>query len=114
MNMQDVITLRSISIEVDAYGVPQQSVNETDVYARVESVSAAEYFDGGQNGLKPEYRFLVSAWEFNDEEELSYQGKLYSVYRTYRRSLDLIELYAERKAGVHAAEPESTDTVPVG
>lgn len=101
MNMQDVITLRRVGITVDEYGVPQNEVTETDVYARVESVSASEFFDAGQNGLKPEYRFTVSAWEYGDEEELSYNGRLYSIYRTYRRSLDLIELYAERKVGVH-------------
>lgn len=101
MNMQDVITLRKTEITVDEYGVPQNEVTETDVYARVESVSASEFFDAGQNGLKPEYRFTVSAWEYGDEEELSYNGRLYSIYRTYRRSLDLIELYAERKVGVH-------------
>lgn len=101
MNMQDVITLRKTEISVDDYGVPQNEVTEADVYARVESVSASEFFDAGQNGLKPEYRFTVSAWEYEDEEELSYNGRLYSIYRTYRRSLDLIELYAERKVGVH-------------
>lgn len=101
MNMQDVITLRSSTATQDAYGVTRMEWTETDVYARVESVSAAEFFDGGQNGLKPEYRFTVSAWDYNDEIELAYHGQLYSVYRTYRRTLDLVELYAERKAGVH-------------
>lgn len=103
MNMQDVITLRKTEITVDEYGVPQNEVTETDVYARAESVSASEFFDAGQNGLKPEYRFTVSAWEYGDEEELSYNGRLYSIYRTYRRSLDLIELYAERKVGVNGS-----------
>lgn len=101
MNMQDVITLRSSTATTDAYGVTRLNWTENDVYARVESVSAAEFFDGGQNGLKPEYRFTVSAWDYNDEMELAYHGQLYSVYRTYRRTLDLVELYAERKAGVH-------------
>ena len=102
MNLQDVITLRAISTSVNDYGVPERTVTEKDVYARVESVSASEFFDGGQNGLKPEYRFIVSAWEYEDEEALVYQGRVYSVYRKYRRTLDRVELYAERKAGVHA------------
>ena len=99
MNMQDVITLRKVSIEVDDYGVPAETVEETTIYARVESVSASEFFDGGQNGLKPEYRFLVNAWEYSDEPDVEFNGKVYSVYRTFRRSLDLMELYVERKAG---------------
>ena len=101
MNWQDVITLRASTATVDAYGVTQLQWTEKDVYARVESVSASEFFEGGQNGFKPEYRFIVSAWDYNDEMELAFNGQLYSVYRTYRRTLDLVELYAERKAGVH-------------
>ena len=101
MNWQDVITLRASTATVDAYGVTQLQWTEKDVYARVESVSASEFFEGGQNGLKPEYRFIVSAWDYNDEMELAFNGQLYSVYRVYRRTLDLVELYAERKAGVH-------------
>lgn len=104
MNMQDMITLRSVGVTVNDYGVPVETVTETDVYARVESVSAAEFFDGGQNGLKPEFRFLVNAWEYSDEPDVEYKGKVYSVYRTYRRSLDLLELYTERKVGRHGSE----------
>lgn len=104
MNMQDMITLRSVSIEVDAYGVPQETVTEKSIFARVESISAAEFFDGGQNGLKPEYRFLVNAWEYSDEPDVEYNDKVYSVYRTYRRNLDLMELYTERKVGRNGSE----------
>ena len=103
MNMQDVITLRSVSVEVDDYGVPQETTSEKTIFARVESVSAAEFFNAGQNGLKPDYRFLVNAWEYSDEPEAVFQDKVYSVYRTYRRSLDLMELYVERKAGRHGS-----------
>ena len=101
MNLQDVITLRKSTATVDAYGVTRLQWETSDVYAKVESVSASEFFEGGQNGLKPEYRFTVSVWDYNDEMELAFNGQLYSIYRTYRRSLDLVELYAERKAGVH-------------
>lgn len=102
--MQDMITLRSVGITVNDYGVPVETVTETDVYARVESISASEFFAGGQNGLKPEYRFLVNAWEYSDEPDVEYKGKVYSVYRTYRRSLDLLELYTERKVGRNGSE----------
>ena len=73
MNMQDVITLRSVSVEVDDYGVPQETTSEKTIFARVESVSAAEFFNAGQNGLKPDYRFLVNAWEYSDEPEAVFQ-----------------------------------------
>lgn len=100
MNLQDVIRLRKITYDIDDYGVPNKTVTETEVFARVESVSQAEFFSGGQNGLKPEFRFLISAWEYNKEPEVEYQGVIYCVYRTFRRTLDLMELYVEEKVGV--------------
>lgn len=106
MNFQDVITLRSVSVDVDDYGVPKETVTEKQIYARVESVSASEFFEGGQNGFKPEFRFLVNAWEYSDEPDIVFKDKVYSVYRTFRRSLDLLELYVERKAGRHDSELE--------
>lgn len=103
MNMQDVILLRTPTMTQDAYGVPHATYEEREVYAKVESVTAQEFFNGGQNGFKPEYRFIVNAWEYSDEPEVVYKGSVYSVYRVYRRSLDRAELYAERKAGVHGS-----------
>lgn len=101
MNLQDMITLRSSVTEKDEYGVTRTTYEGREVYAKVESVSASEFFNGGQNGLKPEFRFIVNAWEYADEPELIYQDRVYSIYRVYRSSLDRAELYAERKAGVH-------------
>lgn len=106
MNMQDVIELREPTMTKDAYGVPHMTYTARKVYAKVESVSAQEFFNGGQNGFKPEYRFVVNAWEYAAEPELEYQGTVYSIYRVYRQSLDRAELYAERKAGVHGKGSE--------
>ena len=110
MNMQDMITLRSVAIEVDAYGVPQETTSDTEVYARVESVSASEFFEGGRNGLNPEYRMTMFSGDYSGETMLIYNGSTYAIYRTYQRRGDYIELYVERKCGTNGQKVQPGGT----
>lgn len=130
--LDGIISLISKTRTVDAYG--RQSAAETarEVFAQIESVSRAEFFAAGQNGLTPEYRFIVFAGEYNGERECEYNGIRYSIYRTYQPSayvrhdnaktyegsisrntntanVDRVELYASRKVGVNVV-PSSENT----
>ena len=71
------------------------------VYCSVSSVSATEFFEGGRNGLNPEYRITVFFGDYNGETMLEYQGKTYAIYRTYYGKTDNLELYVERKGGIN-------------
>ena len=89
--------------EKDARGV-YRDTGETsrEVYARVASVTRAEFFAGGQSGHRPEYRFDVFHAEYQGEAECEYDGARYFIYRTYRNpASDYMELYAERRVGVN-------------
>lgn len=88
----------------DENGVWQKAkTTRREVFAEVESVSRDEFFSGGQNGLKPQLRFRVFHAEYCGETECEYNGETYSIYRTYREAGDYIELYVEKKVGVHGA-----------
>lgn len=100
-----VITLIGHTREKDAKGV-YRDAGETsrEVFARVNSVTRAEFFNGGQSGFRPEYRFDVFYAEYQGESECEYAGTRYAIYRTYRNpASDYMELYAERKVGVNGA-----------
>lgn len=64
------------------------------------SISAAEFFEAGRSGLKPQLRVSVFAPDYAGEEVVELNGVRYGVYRTYLASADTMELYLERKAGV--------------
>ena len=70
-------------------------------YAQINSVTGSEFFEGGRNGLNPELRFTVFAYDYHGEEIVEYNGNLYGVYRTYFSRTDILELYTERKGGVN-------------
>lgn len=99
MDRSDVITLLKTAITVDDYGVERISKTSREVFCQVDSVTRAEFFEGGRNGLNPEYRITMFAPDYEGEAELIYKDLTYSVYRTYQGRNDTLELYVERKGG---------------
>lgn len=91
---------------VDSIGQIIQQEEKTSVFADVESISQSEFLAAGQNGHKPELRFLVWRADYSGQQYVDYNGKRYSIYRTYEAINGRIELYAEKRAG-NVAESNS-------
>ena len=104
MDRSDVITLVGYTQTQDAFGVWQSTMQQRDVFCSVDSVTRQEYFEGGRNGLNPEYRITMFFGDYNGEDTILYNGKAYGVYRTYHAKTDVLELYVERKGGVNRGE----------
>lgn len=96
----DVLTLISSNETQNVYGVFVSNPTEREVFCRVESVTQAEFFEGGRSGLNPEYKFIVFDGDYSGESVCKFAGKQFAIYRTYRIG-DYIELYAERKGGTN-------------
>ena len=103
MDRSSIITLIGYSKEQDENGVWRTTSKERQVYCQVDSVTRSEFFEGGRNGLNPEYRFTLFAYDYHGEDTVKYAGRAYGVYRTYHGRDDTIELYAERKGGTNGA-----------
>lgn len=112
MDRSTPINLISETYSPDAYGVLQPTKTKRTVYANVQSVSASEWFEGGRNGLNPEYRFTMFSPDYEGEKVVEYNGVLYGIYRTYQPRTDIIELYAQLKKGDQYTDPEPTPAEP--
>lgn len=101
MDRSTPIQLIKVMREKDAHGV-ERSAAETAraVFANVKSASAKEFFEGGRNGLNPQYVFTMFLYDYDNETIVEYDGVRYGVYRTYEKG-DMIELHAERKGGTN-------------
>lgn len=99
MNLVEKISLISIEYTQDDLGEWSETRTENVVFATVESVSMAEFYQASLQGLKPELRLLIWMNEYNDEELVEYKDKTYNVYRTYRRPDGRVELYVNEKKG---------------
>lgn len=101
MDRSDVITLLATTKTQNAFGVWIETPTQRDVFCQVDSVTRAEFFEGGRNGLNPEFRMTMFFGDYEGERELLYKGKRYAVYRTFQGRNDTIELYVERKGGTN-------------
>lgn len=102
MDRSAVISLISTTKQKDDYGVTRETESAPrDVYCQVESATQREFYEGGRNGFNPEFKFTMFFADYNNEPIVKYNGNPYSVYRTYLRKDDKIELYVERKGGTN-------------
>lgn len=99
MNRSSVAYLVTEAFSQNAYGVMEKTETKHKVYVDVTSVTSQEWFEGGRNGLNPQYRFKMFTFDYNNEKIIEYNGKQYTIYRTYFRSVDEIELYVELRKG---------------
>lgn len=98
--MDAVCKLISKAMTTDDLGYPIAVETEYETFCSVESVSRAEFFNAGKAGMTPEYKITVNAIEYDGQAEVEYDGKRYTIYRTYKTDEDMMELYAEYRSGV--------------
>ena len=100
MSKSTAIDLIRVTTAQDADGVFRETETARHVFAKVDSVTSAEFFEGGRNGLNPSLRFLVFTGDYHGEQIVCHAGLRYGVYRTYVRG-DTTEVYVERKGGTN-------------
>lgn len=99
MLLNDTLQLLTKTITNDEYLIQREQLDGPTVFCDTSSVGASEFYEAAQTGLQPEYRFTILVAEYNGQTLVKYHGQILSVYRTYRRSNDYIELYTERRQG---------------
>lgn len=101
MRIPESAVLVSTSYAKDDYGVRRKTETEKTVYGYYDSLYGQEIFEGGRNGLNPQFRFVMVALDYDGQTILIRDGVRYSVYRTYRANSGKVELYCERKGGTN-------------
>lgn len=64
-----------------------------------EDIYSKEFYEANQQGFKPSLRIVISRLNYDNENELQYNGVRYSIIRTQEYDLDEITLICERKVG---------------
>lgn len=96
---EDLISLISSTVIYDNIGNPIKTPIVKDVFCTIDSISQSEYFQASQNGLKPQLKITLCEFDYNNETTVKYNNKNYTVYRTFLRNDERIELYLTTKAG---------------
>lgn len=81
-------------------GVQIATETTTQVWARLQSATRAEFYSAGQNGLQPSLVAVTPIANYAGQKLAEWRGTRYSIYRTYfATGSDEIELYLEEKVG---------------
>lgn len=95
----DVANLVSETWTQNDFGIMECQTSHRQVFVDVTSVNSSEWFEGSRNGLNPQFRFTMFSHDYAGEKILEYEGVNYTIYRTYLKDKDHIELYTELKKG---------------
>lgn len=81
----EVVTLLSEVETIDEYGDIVKTYNEREVFARMDRVYLSETLQAMAQGLERQFRFTLSDYfDYEDEEELLYEGKKYKIINVQR------------------------------
>ena len=104
MLLNDQLTLIARTYSKDDYGIQRATETETTIFCDASSIGAGEFYEAAQTGLQPQLKFIVLNTEYDGQTLVRFRGQDLSVYRTYRRSRDYLELYTERKQGENGGQ----------
>ena len=106
--MDQTVTIKLIA-QTTTYDAIRQAVHtetEREVYAQLRSITRAEWFEAGRNGLRPDIAFVMMVFDYHGEEIIEWNGRRYGVYRTFIGRNDTIELYCEKQGGRQLPAPD--------
>ena len=91
--MNDVCKLISTTITKDEIGNSIEKETSKDVFCKISSVTSNEFFKSAQIGLKAELKITIWLKDYSKEVIVEIEHIRYKVYRAYKKSADVIELY---------------------
>lgn len=93
----EAIKLLRTEYKKDAAGDTIEILTERTVFAEVRSVGMKETYQALAVGLEPELTFvLADYYDYENEKYVEYEGRRYTVIRTYRKGNNEIELVVSR------------------
>lgn len=83
--------------DYDEIGNPIPVENPVPILCGKKSVGRTEFYDAAANDLKPVIIFEIHGYEYNGETEVEFEGKRYTIMKTYEVDFETLELTCEVK-----------------
>lgn len=99
MYFRDVIALVDVCSTPDADGYKTPQETKTEVFADLQSVRRAEFYDSLRAGVKMAEAFVVRAFDYSGQAYVEHDGKRYKVERTYTKDGEFVELNCSEVEG---------------
>lgn len=97
--MRDVsCKLLSTTLNINSIGVQKKETIEVEIpIIKVEDIYANEFYEANEQGYKPSLRLRISNLNYDNQSELIYMNKTYTIIRTQEITADELILVCERK-----------------
>ena len=92
MLFRDVIELITTTESENEQGDVVSSPSFRLVFANKKSIRQTEFYQAQATGLKPELMFEIRTDEYNEETQLRFNDKTYSIIRTHDKNGEIMEL----------------------
>lgn len=90
--------LLSTTLITDSIGVQKEETKEVEIpIIKVEDIYEKEFYRANEQGYKPTLRLRISNLNYDNQEELIYMNKRYSIIRKQEPTADELILVCERK-----------------
>jgi|SRR5690606_25177694 len=98
MRHKEVIELLSVTVTEDELGNQIEKETARQVFANEFSISDRDFYAAAVQGLKPEKRFEIYAFEYQNEPKFRHNGIKYQIIRTESKG-EKIRISGERVIG---------------
>lgn len=95
----DITLIKQVENGKDDDGNIQYTEERTEIEAEQRDVGYREFYNGAQSGLRPELKFIVHSFEYDNQKQVEFDGLRYEVLRTYRIDSYYTELTVTVKEG---------------
>ncbi len=92
--MNDVIELECVAYK-DSDDIGDEVKGEAywnRIYAKKKSITQSEFYQAQAQGFKPELKFEINSFEYEDNKKIRYKGRIYKILRTYEVSSEKMEI----------------------
>jgi len=101
LSLDDVCTLVMITQMRGTRAERVETRTKREVYCTRKHINQSEFFKAHQEGLRSDLCLVINSDEYEGEQEVEYNNRLYAVYRFYERDDDMAELYCSERVGVN-------------
>lgn len=98
MRHKEVIELLSVTVTEDELGNQIEQETARQVFANEFSIRDRDFYSAGVQGLKPEKRFEIYVFEYQNEPKFIHNGIKYRIIRTETKG-EKIRLTGEKVIG---------------
>lgn len=88
----EITLLTTIGYETDEKGFEIEVYENTEVFGNEKSIRSNEFYEAQRQGLKLSKMFAIKPYEYDNQQELMFEGTKYKVERTYQKNTEELEL----------------------